>query len=104
MAKFYDAIPDDLIQWMGEQHIFFVASAPLAADGHVNLSPKGRDCLRVYSPNRVAYLDMTGSGNETSAHIRENGRVTLMFCGQMCQSQSQENSHSIQVLSHSRLL
>jgi hypothetical protein len=80
MAKFYDAITDELIQWIDEQHIFFVASAPLSAEGHVNLSPKGRDCLRVYSPNRVAYLDMTGSGNETSAHMKENGRITFMFC------------------------
>lgn len=60
--------------------MFFVASAPLSGDGHVNLSPKGLDCLRVLTPNRVAYLDLTGSGNETSAHLRENGRITLMFC------------------------
>ena len=80
MAKFYDEIPQNMIEFIGKQHIFFVASAPLSAEGHINLSPKGRDCLRVYSPNQVAYLDMTGSGNETSAHLKENGRVTFMFC------------------------
>jgi hypothetical protein len=80
MAQFYESIPDDLITWIGEQHVFFVASAPLSGEGHINLSPKGRDCLRVLSPNKVAYLDMTGSGNETSAHLKENGRITFMFC------------------------
>lgn len=60
--------------------MFFVASAPLTADGHVNLSPKGMDCLRILGPLQVAYLDLTGSGNETSAHLQENGRITLMFC------------------------
>lgn len=59
--------------------MFFVGSAPLSEDGHVNISPKGYDTLRVISPTRVAYLDVTGSGNETSAHLAENGRVTLMF-------------------------
>jgi len=62
------------------QQIYFVGSAPLSAEGHVNLSPKGVDSFRILSPNRVAYLDLTGSGNETSAHLRENGRITLMFC------------------------
>ncbi len=60
--------------------MFFVASAPLGAEGHVNVSPKGLDCLRVLGPLRVAYLNLTGSGNETSAHLRENGRLTLLFC------------------------
>ncbi len=80
MAKFYESLNDDLTAFIRKQHIFFVASAPLAADGHVNLSPKGHDCLRILSPNRAAYLDLTGSGNESSAHIRENGRLTFMFC------------------------
>lgn len=80
MAKFYDSIPDDLAVWMAAQHIFFVGSAPLSAEGHVNLSPKGQDVFRVLSPNQVAYLDLTGSGNETSAHLKENGRITFMFC------------------------
>ena len=80
MATFYDSISPDLQEWIEAQHIFFVASAPLSAEGHVNLSPKGLDCLRVLGPNRVAYLDLTGSGNETSAHLAENGRITFMFC------------------------
>ena len=60
--------------------MFFVATAPEGADGHVNVSPKGYDTLRVLEPNRVAYLDLTGSGVETIAHLRENGRITLMAC------------------------
>lgn len=80
MAKFYDSISESLQQFVEAQHIFFVASAPLSAEGHVNVSPKGMDSLRVLSPNRVAYLDLIGSGNETSAHLLENGRVTLMWC------------------------
>ncbi len=80
MANLYDFITDDLRAFIAAQQMFFVASAPLDADGHVNMSPKGLDCLRVLSPDTVAYLDLTGSGNETSAHLRENGRITLMFC------------------------
>lgn len=80
MAKLYDHITDDLAAFIRAQPLFFVATAPLAADGHVNLSPKGLDCLRILDSWRVAYLDLTGSGNETSAHLLENGRVTLMFC------------------------
>jgi hypothetical protein len=80
MAKFFDAISDDHAAFIRRQHLFFVATSPLSADGHVNLSPKGMDSFRVLGPNQVAYLDMTGSGNETSAHLRENGRVTFMFC------------------------
>ena len=80
MAKTYDAIDDANRAFIEAQQLFFVATAPLDADGHVNLSPKGLDAFRVLSPNRVAYLDLTGSGNETSAHLRQNGRITLMFC------------------------
>lgn len=80
MGKVYECITDELQNFIRQQHLFFVASAPLSADGHVNLSPKGYDSLRILSPNRVAYLDMTGSGNETSAHLLENGRITFMFC------------------------
>lgn len=80
MAKFYDEISERLQEFIGAQHMFFVATAPLSADGHVNLSPKGQDCFRVLTPHRVAYLDLTGSGNETSAHLHENGRITFMFC------------------------
>lgn len=80
MAKFYDTISDDLREFIEAQQMFFVASAPLSGEGHVNLSPKGLNCFRVLSPSSVAYLDLTGSGNETSAHLRENGRITFMFC------------------------
>jgi len=80
MAKVFDHITSELQHFIAQQHLFFVATAPLSETGHVNLSPKGLDCFRVLSPNRVAYLDLTGSGNETSAHLQENGRITLMFC------------------------
>jgi hypothetical protein len=79
MAKVLDALDDGLIDWIGAQHVFFVASAP-SEGGHVNLSPKGHDVLRVLGPHAVAYLDLTGSGAETMAHTRENGRLTIMFC------------------------
>lgn len=80
MAQIYDSISDKLREFIEAQHMFFVATAPLDVDGHVNLSPKGYDGFRVLSPKRVAYLDLTGSGNETSAHLLENGRITFMFC------------------------
>ncbi len=80
MAKFFDAISDRHRAFIEAQKMFFIATAPLAADGHVNLSPKGLDTFRVLGPNLVSYLDITGSGNETAAHLRENGRVTVMFC------------------------
>lgn len=80
MSDFHDSITDKFAEWIAEQHIFFVGSAPLSAEGRVNLSPKGLDAFRVLSPHKVAYLDLTGSGNETSAHLKENGRITFMFC------------------------
>lgn len=80
MAKLYDTITPELAEFIARQPLFFVASAPLSAEGHVNLSPKGLDCLRVLSMQQVAYLDLTGSGNETSAHLAENGRITFLFC------------------------
>lgn len=80
MGKFSDAIADHHQAFIESQKMFFVATAPLSADGHVNLSPKGLDCFRVLSPNKVAYMDIVGSGNETAAHIGENGRITFMFC------------------------
>lgn len=80
MAKVHENITPALRQFIEAQHLFFVATAPLSTEGHVNLSPKGHDCLRVLSTSRVAYLDLTGSGNETSAHLHENGRITFMFC------------------------
>jgi hypothetical protein len=81
MAKTYDSIDEATAKWMTEQHIYFVGTAPLAADGLVNLSPKGNQgSFAVIGPNRVAYLDITGSGIETVAHIRENRRIVVMFC------------------------
>ena len=79
MASEIDAIDDRIAEWMRAQPVFFVASAP-AEGGHVNVSPKGHDTLRVLGPRTVAYLDLTGSGAETIAHTRENGRLTFMFC------------------------
>lgn len=80
MGKVYEGISTELAAWIGSQPVFFVATAPLAANGHVNVSPKGLDCLRILDARRVAYLDLTGSGAETIAHVRENGRIVLMFC------------------------
>lgn len=80
MGKQYPAMLPIHENFILQQHIFFVGSAPLSEEGHVNLSPKGYDSFRILSPSRVAYLDLTGSGNETSAHLLENGRVTVMFC------------------------
>jgi hypothetical protein len=80
MAKFSDSILEQHREFIEKQKMFFVSSAPLGAEGHVNLSPKGIDSFRVLSPKRVAYMDIIGSGNETSAHLLENGRITFMFC------------------------
>ena len=80
MGKLYEGISADLAAWVKAQPVFFVGTAPLAGDGHVNISPKGLDTLRILSPRRVAYLDLTGSGAETIAHVRENGRIVIMFC------------------------
>ena len=80
MGKTFDRITPELRQFIEAQRIFFVATAPLSADGHVNLSPKGLDTFRVVDEHTAAYLDLTGSGNETSAHLEENGRITFMFC------------------------
>ncbi|HTQ67212.1 MAG TPA: pyridoxamine 5'-phosphate oxidase family protein [Solirubrobacteraceae bacterium] len=81
MAATYLEIDERLAGWIASQSMFFVASAPLAADGHVNVSPKGPiDTLRVLDPHTVAYLDLVGSGAETIAHIRENGRIVIMLC------------------------
>lgn len=80
MAKLFGCITDDLQEFIAAQQIFFVATAPLSPTGHVNVSPKGLDSFRILTPNRVAYYDLTGSGNETSAHLQENGRITFMFC------------------------
>jgi Pyridoxamine 5'-phosphate oxidase len=80
MGSIFPELDARLRDFIAEQKMFFVATAPLAADGHVNVSPKGLDCLRILGPRMVAYVDFTGSGIETVAHVRENGRLTLMFC------------------------
>jgi hypothetical protein len=80
VARTYDAIDDRIEAFIRQQHVFFVASAPSGPDGHVNVSPKGLDTFAVLGPRLVAYLDLVGSGAETIAHLRENGRLTLMFC------------------------
>ena len=81
MAKVYEGIDEHLRAWIARQSMFFVGSAPLAADGHVNVSPKGPiGSLKVLDDHTVAYLDVVGSGAETIAHIRENGRVVVMLC------------------------
>ncbi len=78
MAKFYDLITPELQAFIEAQHIFFVATAP--NDGRVNLSPKGMDAFRVINESEIAYLDLTGSGNETAAHLLETSRITIMLC------------------------
>jgi hypothetical protein len=80
MGKVRALIDDSARKFIGAQPLFFVGSAPLDSSGHVNVSPKGLDTLRVLGPTTVAYLDLTGSGIETVSHIKENGRIVLMFC------------------------
>jgi hypothetical protein len=80
VGQSYPCLDDRLIAFIRAQKVFFVATAPLAADGHVNLSPKGYDSLAIIDERTVAYADLGGSGIETHAHVRENGRITLMFC------------------------
>ena len=78
--KVYDHISDQFAQWILAQPVFFNATAPLSGEGHVNLSPRGLDSLRILDPRQVTILDRTGSGNETAAHLAQNARITLMFC------------------------
>jgi hypothetical protein len=80
MGQIYARLDDSLRDFVERQHVFFVATAPSGSDGHVNCSPKGLGTLRVLGPTTVAYLDYVGSGAETIAHLRENGRIVLMFC------------------------
>jgi predicted pyridoxine 5'-phosphate oxidase superfamily flavin-nucleotide-binding protein len=80
MGEFFNEILDHHKEFIGHQKIFFVATAPLSTGGHVNLSPKDNTSFRILSNNRVAYMDIIGSGNETAAHLLENQRITFMFC------------------------
>ena len=80
MARTYLEIDETLSSFIQAQSVFFVATAPLDAKGHVHLSPKGLDTFRILGPRTVAYLDIFGSGVETIAHLREDGRIVMMFC------------------------
>ncbi len=80
MGKTYDRLTDAHVDFIRQQKMFFVATAPLSPEGSVNLSPKGYDSLAVLDAQTVAWIDLGGSGIETLAHLRENGRITLMFC------------------------
>ena len=80
MGKLHDSLTPPLIAFIEAQKMFFVGTAPLSDTGHVNVSPKGMDSLRVMGPRSIAYLDVTGSGVETISHVKENGRMVMMFC------------------------
>ena len=80
MGKVRTEIDEQIAKMILAQHVFFVATAPLASEGNINLSPKGLDTFRILSPRTIAYLDVIGSGVETVAHLKENGRIILMFC------------------------
>lgn len=81
MGRTYNEIPEQLRDWIARQPMFFVGTAPGGGDGHINISPKGsRDALAILGPCSVAYIDMIGSGVETIAHLRDNGRIVVMFC------------------------
>lgn len=81
MAKIFNSIEEPIQRWIAQRELFFVATAPLGAEGRVNVSPKGPiETLRILDEHTVAYLDMVGSGAETIAHLRENGRIAIMLC------------------------
>ena len=80
MGKVRTEIDEALAKLIQSQHVFFVATAPLSGEGNLNLSPKGLDSFRILGPRTVAYLDLIGSGVETIAHLKENGRIVMMFC------------------------
>lgn len=79
MGRAFDTITEPMQDFVAEQHLFFVSTAPTEG-GHINMSPKGYESFRIIDSNRVCYLDLTGSGAETIAHLRQNGRITFMFC------------------------
>ncbi|MGA2613969.1 MAG: pyridoxamine 5'-phosphate oxidase family protein [Spirochaetia bacterium] len=80
MGEIYGSLDTTLREWIAQQKVFFVGTAPLAANGLINCSPKGLDTFRVVSEHEAVYLDLTGSGVETIAHLKENGRIVIMFC------------------------
>lgn len=81
MGHFYETIPENIYNWILEQKMLFVSTAPLAASGHVNVSPKGGQYFGLIDNKTFWYMDLTGSGCETISHLKENGRITVMFCG-----------------------
>ncbi len=80
MGKIYEEISPKLSDWIEQQKLFFVATSPTDLNGHLNCSPKGMDSFRILGPKLVGFVDLTGSGAETIAHIRDNGRITILFC------------------------
>jgi len=80
VGKTFEGIDETLRRWIAQQPLFFVATAPLSGDGHINLSPRGHDTFSVLDEHRVAWVDFTGSGVETIAHLKDNGRICVMFC------------------------
>ncbi len=81
MGSVSQSLDTALVTWLGQQHVYFVGSAPTDPDGHINVSPKGaRETFRVMDPTTIAYLDLTGSGVETISHLQDNGRIVVMFC------------------------
>ena len=80
MGKQYEEITPEIRDWIACQRMFFVATAPTSLEGSINCYPKGMDTFRILGPKEVGYLDLTGSGIETAAHLQENGRIVLMFC------------------------
>ena len=80
MSKDYQEIDERIQRWLKRQHVFFVSTAPRADDGMINCSPKGLDGLRVLGPKKIVYADIGGSGIETVAHLKENGRIVIMLC------------------------
>src|SRR5918997_3700603 len=80
MARAFEKIPDEFARWFQSQPVFFVATAPPDPDARINVSPRGLDTFRVLGPNRVVWLDLTGSGVEAVAHLKADGRITVMFC------------------------
>ena len=81
MAEWFVTLAPEHVEFIREQHVFFVATAPADGNGYANLSPKGYDCLEVLGPSELVYSDMPGSGNQTASHVAAGGRITLMFCG-----------------------
>lgn len=79
MSQVHESLSPALRKWIEEQKIFFVASAPLSPQGHINCSPKGSDCFRLLSDSECIYADFTGSGSETAAHVLENQRICLIL-------------------------